>query len=328
MANGFSEDQNRMLAKLIGLRSNHPYDHKTSASFFCPMANHKNDKNPSFNVNFHEGIYHCFGCGASGTIRGLCKELRGKSAAELLGLSSSSGFHFTQNPNYKPFSLEDKIKEDTKYEEEASLSVRGVALPYYRVPKATSYLESRAIERREADAMKMQYVEEAYINGTYFKERLLVPVYNSKGNVINIEGRDVTRKQQAKCLYPKGTIKTIYEHWKLDKEKPLFIVEGLMDLAVLRSDDFFANSSAIFGVQVTSYQISLLNTFKEVILIPDNDEAGRMSIELLKSRLQTHFSVWKIGSSFIKDVGEIPLNRITVKELRESEGFIKCTNLR
>lgn len=321
MAYRLASDQNRLLIKLLGLRSNRAYDYKTSASFFCPMPEHRKDTAPSFNVNFEEGIYHCFGCGASGTIRSLCWILQKKTPETILGISHSD-FRLSEPINYKPFSLADKIKEDEQYEINANLSIRGVIQPYYRSPEAMKYIESRGIERREADSMKMGYVSEAYCNGTFFKNRLTLPIYNSKQGVINFEGRDVTRTQAVKCLYPKGTIKTIYEHWKLDKTKPLFIVEGLMDLAVLRSDDFFANSSAIFGVQVTEYQLTLLNKFSEVVLIPDNDDAGKQSIELLKSRLKTKFSYWKIGSTFIKDVGEIPLNRISVKDFREAGNFI------
>ena len=321
MAYRLTTDQNKLLIKLIGLRSNHPYDHKTSASFFCPMPNHRKDTAPSFNVNFEEGIYHCFGCGASGTVRSLCWELRKKTPEALLGISKSD-FRLSEPIAYKPFSLADKIKEDIEYETTTNLNVRGVVQPYYRAPEAMKYIESRGIEKREADAMHMGYVSEAYCNGTFFKNRLVIPIYNASHGVMNVEGRDVTRTQAVKCLYPKGTIKTIYEHWKLDKSKPLFIVEGLMDLAVLRSDDFFANSSAIFGVQVTEYQLTLLNQFSEVILIPDNDDAGKQSIELLKTRLKTKFSYWKIGSTFIKDVGEIPLNRTSVKEYREAGNFI------
>lgn len=321
MAYVLAPDQNRALVKLLGLRSKTNYAHSTSAGFFCPMPNHTKDTAPSFYVNFDKGIYHCFGCGASGTMKSLCRQLRGKSAEELLGLSKSD-FRLQTNQTYKPFSLEDKVKEDEKYEATASLSIRGVVMPYYRSPKALAYLESRGIERREADSMKMQYVEEAYCNGTFFKERLLVPILSLDGRMINVEARDITRTQAAKCLYPKGTIKTIYEHWKLRKTEPLYIVEGLMDLAVLRSDDFFANSSAIFGVQVTEHQIRILNTFKEVILIPDNDEAGKRSVADLKSRLKTKFCVWKIGTSFIKDVGEIPLNRTTIKDFRENGNFL------
>ena len=48
-----------------------------SARTICPMPNHR-EALPSFNVNFMEDsgiwIYHCFGCGAKGTIIDFCRD--------------------------------------------------------------------------------------------------------------------------------------------------------------------------------------------------------------------------------------------------------------
>jgi len=313
-----SPDQFRQLALHIGLKSKTSFNNKTSATFFCPF--HKDDT-PSFSVNFDKGIYHCFGCGAGGSLRSLCRVKLGKSPEQVLGLSASD-FRLSPSIYLNHFSLEDKVKSDEEYENTASLIIKGAVREFYQSPDALAYLETRGIGKREALSMSMKYVKEAYVNGTYFKDRLLIPIKNDLlGTLVNVEARDITLKQFAKCLYPKGSIKTIYQHLILDKTQPLFIVEGLMDLAVLRSDDFFKNSSSIFGTQVTEYQYRILNTFPEIILIPDNDDPGLAAIKQIKSRLKTKLSVWKIKPNFIKDVGDIPKYRSSVKEFREVGNF-------
>jgi DNA primase len=318
MKQPLSPDINRQVIKLLGFKSNGSFDHKSSATFFCPF--HKDDT-PSFSVNFDKGICNCFGCKKSGTIRSICFQMTGKTAENLLGLTSSN-FRLTSSYNSK-FSLETKIKEDEALEEKSSLIIKGAILEYYQSPEALEYIFYRGIEKREATSMQMKYTPEAYCSGTYFNKRLLIPIYNRTGSLINVEARDVTRNHKIKCLYPKDTIKTIYQHHSLNKDEPLFIVEGLMDLAVLRSDDYFKNSSTIFGTQVTEYQITLLNQFKEIILIPDNDEAGEQSVKDLKRRLKTKFSFLSIGPHFIKDIGDIPSKfRSSVKEFREAGNLI------
>lgn len=318
--NALTSSQNKLLVRMLQLKAKGPYEHKNTAMFKCPY--HK-DSAPSLSINFSTGEWHCFSCGRGGYMTSLCRSRTGKTAQELLGIKDDEfSFHsFLREPTAEE-TIEDKVKRDSQIEDSLSLVIKGAVKAYYQSPEAVAYLESRGIERREATSMNMKYVEEAYCNGTYFKKRLLVPIYNKKGNLINVEARDVTRHQEAKCLYPAKTIKTMYEWWKLDHTKPLYIVEGLMDLAVLRSDDYFKNSSGIFGTQVTDYQIFLMNQFPEIIHIPDNDEPGMHATVDLKARLSTKYSVLKVGSSFIKDVGDIPSFHITVQKFREAGNFL------
>jgi DNA primase len=155
--------------------------------------------------------------------------------------------------------------------------------------------------------MQMAYMESGRINGTVYRKRLLLPIYDN-GNLISIEGRDVTSKQSTKVLYPKdSSVNTLYDLDKLDDSKPIYVVEGLLDLAVLRTDPFFANSTAIFGAQVTRRQMWLLNQFDSIILIPDNDKAGRNTTRKMIEELDRPFQILDVPKlQDIKDVGDIP----------------------
>jgi DNA primase len=176
-------------------------------------------------------------------------------------------------------------------------------------------LRKRGIPFDVAKAMQMGFLEKGFVSGDHEAERkwnwynrLLIPVYEG-GQLISIEGRDVTGDlNAAKVLYPKeSSVNTLYEFEKLDLHKPLYAVEGLLDLAVLRTDSYFANSTSIFGAALTPRKIWLFNQFDELIYIPDNDKAGRQTLAKLKDELEKPFRVLDVPRlGDIKDIGDIP----------------------
>lgn len=305
-------DQNILAVQLLGLKGK-TSSFRSRAFFYCPW--HRDTK-PSLSIEMEKGIWHCFSCDRSGTLNSLSRQLTGKSQDELLGIKSSP-FNIYQN-HYKP-EPPPPVNEDNM-----SVEIRGVLVPFQKSMQAIEYLKERKIDLRIAASMDMKFTAESYVAGTRFQNRLIIPIYNSKGTIINVEGRDVGPDPFIKCLYPRGSHKTLYEHYKLDKKKTLYVTEGLMDLAVLRKDSFFENSSSIFGVSITQFQLDLLNQFKKVVLIPDNDEAGEKSVGFLRENLSTSFSVLRIGSTFIKDIGDIPVKlKQDIQSFRKSGGFLR-----
>jgi len=266
-------------------------------------------------IDFTRGIFHCFSCDASGSINTLSEKMTGRKLDVLLGVDTSFSMfsgHIKQEYTPKPIN-----------EEDVTIDVRGIVAPWTHVPEAIGYVKSRFIPPRIATAMQMGFIKEAYVNGTYYEDRLVIPIYGKSGKLINLEGRDVTGTHKLKCLYPHGITKTIYEWYKLDKEKPLYVVEGLTKMACLRGDDYFANSTTIFGASVTAYQMDLLSEFKKVVLIPDNDEPGKKVIDTFKNRLRTKFDVMRIQDTAAKDIDEIPRKLgLGVEEYRKKGGFL------
>lgn len=306
-----STSQYRLAVQKLGLRSNHSVYEK-SGMFYCYA--HEEAK-PSLSISFEKGIYRCFSCKDSGTINALCWKVAKRSIQDVLGLSEEEFLLFSKKP--------DRTPRVERTEADSHVDIRGAVVSFFDSPEALAYLKKRGIDLRIAESMEMQYTEEATINGKWYSKRLLIPIYGEDGHMVSVEGRDVTFEQQAKCLYPSGTIKSVYEWYKLDKKKPLYLFEGLIKMAVARSDPFFENSSAVYGTGLTPYQVSLLNKFDHVILVPDNDEPGKRFITELQRSLSCKFSTYQITDATLKDVDEIPTKKkISVKEFREKGGFI------
>ena len=265
----------------------------------CPFHT---DKTASLSINPYEGVFRCFSCKRGGSIESLFREITGESLYKTLGIAFDEFSNFGFRKNEPEFDYENPHKD-------VAISVVGNVISYMAEPLALRYLRKRGISCKQADAMKFRYTDLAYFNGTRFEKRLIVPIYE-KGKMISAEGRDITGSNSLKCIYPaRSTVNTLYDLDKLDTEAPLFVTEGIMDLALLREHKEFTNSTSIFGAALTHRQLYLLRKFKKIIYIPDNDEAGEGTLETLKDNL-SGVHLLKVPRSYndvagIKDVGDI-----------------------
>lgn len=308
----YTEDQYKQVISILGLHAPKGINGRNSIFVICPF--HK-EKTASMSISLSKGIFKCFGCGESGTINALSYRLTRKNIRQLLKIDKN------QWGDYQKVREEENVKPIIERTEENSfVDIRGIYKPYFYFSEAIQYLRGRGIEDRVATSMNICYTKEMYANGQLFKNRIIIPITDSTGRLVSIEGRSIIPGIKPKVIYPFDTVKTIYEHYKLDKTKPLYLVEGLMDLAVLRSDPRFSNSSVIFGSNISPYQVNILNSFSEVILIPDNDEAGSKSIVNMKLVIPK-LSIMKIKDFSIKDVGDIPKTGKTIIDFVDSGGF-------
>ena len=282
--------------------------------YYCPFHS---EKTPSFSVDLEKGLYRCFACNDGGNFYQLVRRLTGRTVEDVLGLddpflAQSLGVQIAQP----------KIEKEPE-EDDSSVLLRGSLTPVATNAAAVRYLESRGIPLVIAESVHMTYAEEVYMNGTKIVDRICVPILSGSGKLINMDCRDITRQPGVpKVLYPRGCLKTVFEHWKLDKTQPLFILEGMVKLLVARTDAYFANSTTLFGASPSPLQLKILNTFSEIIHIPDNDHAGDLSVKFMQEHLDTKYSVLRLGDETLKDVDEIPTKKhMSVQDFRLSGGF-------
>lgn len=272
--------------------------------FHCPF--HK-DENPSFGINFDKGIYNCFSCGRQGSVENLFYELTGQGLHSFLGIKKDNFSQFSRKP------VINNIHEDspTKSRRVFFNYDREKLTPATENSDCIAYLNKRGIPLEIANSAGFLYSEETRINTTLFKHRLCIPIYEN-GVLSSIEGRRLSDEDSGpKVLYPKNTaVDMLYDIDNLDKNRPLYAVEGLMDLFVLRSCSEFSNSTSIFGAGVTKKQMEQIKEFPEFIYIPDLDDAGQKTVEKLRDSGLTNISILKLPSEVkgfkIKDVGDLP----------------------
>ena len=310
------EDDNRREMPLyaisrLGLKSRSPITpnvHQVMVS--CPF--HK-DKSPSMGIDVTRGVVHCFSCSWSGSIEKLYKELTNGNLRKELGYIDDP---FTSYSSSLTFQY---ITDDTRLKDiyiNADLSLMRDA---YTDPTCAAYLRKRGIPESVAKSMGFKYAEEMLINTNKFKNRLLIPVYE-EGRLISIEGRRILDNDEVKVLYPRNSsVNTLFDIDNLDTSSTIYAVEGLMDLAVLRTSDTFKNSTSIFGANITKRQLELLKRFPKIVYIPDSDAAGEKTVEKLKAaKLGKTYILRipkKINNIDVKDVGDLTKARIVPQDL-------------
>jgi DNA primase len=205
------------------------------------------DSNPSMRVDKVTGIFHCFSCGHKGNL------FR----------------QFGAEPNeldIRNAKLQDKIRE--------MLSNTNLTMPMDAVPFCRDYREISAAVYTEVTAFTSNEEDE-------FKERLMFPLYDIRGNIKVFIGRALHSDVQDKYLfYPKNVTPPLFpphpEIWK----NSLIIVEGIFDALNLMEKGCY-NVVSAFGTHtlLKTYK-SKLSHFKimgvnKFYIMFDGDKAGR-----------------------------------------------------
>ena len=312
----------------------------------CPFHT---DKHPSFSVDLNRALCHCFSCGYNGKLRGLFREITGHSINKELGIKWEAQDEATfVNP------FKETVKEDLSATPDVHIALDGAFIPVDKDPDVCKYLMQRCIPVSVAKSMRMSFATMARSFDTfepnnkdqmvYFTKRLVIPIYE-RGKLLSCEGRDIYGKEYyynmlrrkglnpdeheyKKCIYPRGaSTSTLYDIDKLDSSRRLYFVEGIMDLAVLRTDSFFntKNSTAVFGASISERQRYFLKQFDFTYII-DNDLAGWLSLRRLMESLKEapikrdwKFIVPPFHDQGVKDVGDIPVKTgRTVEQCRKA----------
>lgn len=321
------------------IRGNHIMCH-------CPFHT---DKHPSCSVDVDRALVHCFSCGYNGKLRGLFREVTGHSINKELGIKWEAQDEATfVNP------FKETVKEDLSATPDVHIALDGAFIPVDKDPDVCKYLMQRCIPVSVAKSMRMSFATMARSFDTfepnnkdqmvYFTKRLVIPIYE-RGKLLSCEGRDIYGKEYyynmlrrkgmnpdeheyKKCIYPRGaSTSTLYDIDKLDSSRRLYFVEGIMDLAVLRTDSFFntKNSTAVFGASISERQRYFLKQFDFTYII-DNDLAGWLSLRRLMEALKEapikrdwKFVVPPFHDQGVKDVGDIPVKTgRTVEQCRKA----------
>ena len=244
----------------------------------CPFHN---EKSPSFTVSPTKQFYHCFGCGAHGTSIGFLMEYQGLSFVEAVHeLAKIAGMIVPQETR----ELDTPQKKIIPGMQEALQA----ALNYYRAelkksPRAIEYLKGRGLSGQVAANFQVGYAPAGWQNlqsvfphydsdvletiglvvkneqgkrYDRFRDRIMFPIHDQKGQVIGFGGRVINPEDTPKYynspetpLFQKG-----HELYGLfmarramrDAGRAL-VVEGYMDVVAL----------AQFGIE---YAVASLGT--------------------------------------------------------------------
>ena len=270
----------------------------------CPFHN---EKTPSFTVSPSKQFYHCFGCGAHGTAIGFLMEYSGLGFVDAIKeLSSRAGMQMPEEDNRRPdngpriTTLTDVMARAAKY--------------YYEQLKlseaAIDYLKGRGLSGEIAQKFGIGYAPDGWQNlgaafedysgvelqqaglvikneqgrlYDRFRDRVMFPIMNQKGEVIAFGGR-VMGDGEPKYLNSPET--PLFEKGRevfglpqaraaLREKNTVIVVEGYMDVVALAQHGV-GNAVATLGTATTATHVQkLLRQVDRIVYCFDGDKAGR-----------------------------------------------------
>ena len=280
-------------------------------------ANHKavcpfhNEKTPSFMVSREKQIYKCFGCGAAGNVVGFIMEKENLDFVEALKkLAERVHMHIPDEDMTQEAKeiLQEQHQQMDLHREAATFYFQNLKKP--RNPGA-AYLARRgwSIQTIKSfglgyapdqwDALtkhlvKKGHTEDELINaglaikreksGVYdrFRNRVMFPIFDIRGNVVAFGGRILTPEGTPKYLNSPETSTFNKRHLLYGLNiarthlinKTLILVEGYTDVISLHEQGF-KNSAATLGTSLTPDHARLVEKMAErVVLCFDGDDAG------------------------------------------------------
>ncbi len=307
----------------------------------CPFHN---EKTPSFTVYNDTQSFYCFGCGAGGDAIGFIKKIENldyidavKLLAERAGLQMPQD-GFDDSISKKRRRILQINREAAKFFHSYMMSPPGkVGYDYFinrgLTPKTISkfglgyapdswdlllkHLKSLGYgygEMLDAGLIKASKHNSYY---DFFRNRVITPVINVRGNVIAFGGR-VLDDSKPKYLNSPDTLayKKTNELFALNYAKDsgkdtLILCEGYMDVISMHQAGF-TNAVAGCGTALTSEQVRLISRYaNEVILAYDADEAGQKAVHKAMSLFKNtdvkirvpRFSGGKDPDEIIKKLG-------------------------
>ncbi len=324
----------------------------------CPFHQ---EKSPSFMVNPNLQIYKCFGCGKKGDLINFLEDYERiefrealRMAAEMAGVEIDDS-HYAKNPE-----LEAKKKRNLEANEIAAKLYNYILKTHKLGKPGREYAAKRHLGAKEIEKFMFGYATGAYENlksvllkrgftekeliefgllverngktVDKFRNRLMQPVRNTKGEIVGFSGRYIGTSDAApKYLNSPETPvfkknELIYGLFEAQQEtrnkKFIILVEGNLDV-VSSHRAGVENTACPLGTAFTENQAKLLKRYAdEIFFCFDKDTAGInalvRSIKILED-LQIQHRVIDIGK--YKDPDELVSNEpdLWVKVINENQ---------
>lgn len=283
----------------------------------CPFHN---EKTPSFTVYNDTQSFYCFGCGAGGDAIGFIRKIENLDYIDAVKLlAQRAGMQMPQDGfddsiSKKRRRILEINRESAKFFHSYMMSEQGRA--------GLEYFLNRGLTKKTITKFGLGYAPDSWDsllkhlkslgygigemvdagvvkvgrNNNYydtFKNRVMTPIIDVRGNVIAFGGR-VLDDSKPKYVNTSDTLvyKKTNELFALNLAKDsgkdtLILCEGYMDVISMHQAGF-TNAVAGCGTALTSEQVRLISRYaNEVILAYDADEAGQKAVHKAMNLFKT-----------------------------------------
>ena len=266
---------------------------------FCPY--HNNYRTPAGEVSKEKGTFFCFSCHESRSLIDLVMYTTRKSYFEASRVVDSAKTE-TDIVSSLDLILKDKV-EYVSYDEVQIKRLNNQAL---ESPRAVRYFEGRRITKDSMVKFSLGYSEN--------QDMITIPMQTPNGSMFigfvarSIEGKDFKNTPRL----PKSKI--LFNLHRAKRYDVVYVVESSFD--AIRMDQCGLAAVATLGSNVSKFQIGLLTkSFNSVIVIPDNDDAGRNMADKIIDNVGPRAAAFGLPDRF-KDIGDMTdadIMQLTIK---------------
>jgi DNA primase len=245
----------------------------------CPI--HRGDGQDAFHVNLARNVFHCFACGAGGTVLDFVAAMERcsllEAAQKLLAMTGCS-VPITSTPNEKEL-----VTEGRRVSSPLRFKLTGIDCGH-------PYLAERGIMEQTAREFGVGF----YAGPGLMHRRLVIPIHNGEGQLIAYCGRSVDQAQP-RYRVPPGFAKSeilFNMHRAADGvDHSVVVVEGFFDCMKVHQAGIRSVVALMGSVLYEPQRQALLKRFNRVILLLDGDPTGRKASTVIAQRLRPDCSV-------------------------------------
>src|SRR5450830_1836744 len=275
----------------------------------CPFHN---EKSPSFTVSPAKQFYHCFGCGAHGTAIGFVMEYQGLSFVEAIhDLAKMAGLTVPQE-TYDPAKPAPKVV--VGLQEALQQAANFYKAELKKSQRAIDYLKARGLSGQVAAKFQIGYAPAGWQNlqsvfphyenealtiaglvveneqgrrYDRFRDRIMFPIHDQKGQVIGFGGRVITSgaaedspkylNSPETPLFQKGNelYGLFLARRAIRDAGRALVVEGYMDVVALAQYGIEYAVAALGTATTPQHITKLMRQTDEIVFCFDGDSAGR-----------------------------------------------------
>lgn len=314
---------------LLGVRHDSFINSNGWLNVICPF--HADKSLGSAAINMKTGVFNCYSCGTSKHIT--------KAVMEILNLTGREAYQILTGTNVSY----PKKSDNSLIVVESKPKIQKIGINFNTTtfdPSKHQYTKERGFTTKWCKEFNVGVC----LDDPYYMDYIIIPIIDKVTGIELFEARklkeyeyflkyygrrgslDSFRKEfkkekvhrdtpytrylkAKKVLYPPNNrIKEIiFNRDNLNTAEPVYICEGMGSIPKIMS--VYKNASCIFGSVASNDQIKILSEFEKVVVIPDNDDAGKKLVRKLLKELS--YKVYTLcvdvedtDSSFVQQLKE------------------------
>ena len=276
------------------------FERGSDGDYWC-LSPLSNERTPSFSVNEENQSFYCFSTGQGGGLLQFIKAFK------------KCGFHQAVDIMKEYAGIQDEIQTGEVKRLQASQIARRYSVRQPRRQEQTvKPLPPDVMDRYEWNPGKFQsWVDEGISLETMrefgvrydpYSDRIVMPIRDIEGNIINVHGRTIDPEWKEKKLrkytffFSQGSVNTIYGFWEnreeIMKSRTVILFEG--EKSVLKAREMgYPNAGALLTSHLSENQFKILIRLglRRVVFCLDSDVDVRLDsrVKALRSYTQVEY---------------------------------------